>query len=261
MDQVRRINKDLRINLPLPAYRIGTVSAARSLYEAMTNSYLRRLGRPSITHFGEKTPEHLRRLPEIRRIFPGARILLLYRDGRDVALSLSRVPWMHADLYVDFAVWLWYYRLQRKAQRRSWPNLLYIRYEDLVTDPERTLSAVLDFLGLPYDPAVVTGSGNSEGVLEWEYAWKARSFEPISPSRVGQWRHELSKEQVGVLERWGGRALRSLGYDLATKGSPPLPRLFFVRLCWRVLLWRSGKILASVKSSLANPFLTRGTLR
>jgi hypothetical protein len=190
-------------NPPLPVRRIGTVHAARRLYEAMAEQYLARLGRPGATHFGEKSPEHQRRLPDVRRVFPRARIILLYRDGRDVALGLSRMPWMHPDLYVDFAVWLWYHRWQRQAVRHGGSNPWCVRYEDLVTAPERTLRGVLDFLDLPHVSEVALGSGNKEGVPEWEYPWKARAFEPISAARVGTWRRELSGEQVAVLERWG----------------------------------------------------------
>ncbi len=241
--QVRRINDDLRVNLPIPIRRISTVVAARQLYELMAESYLTRLGRCGVSHFGEKSPEHLRRLADIHRVFPQGRIILLYRDGRDVALSLSRVPWMHPDLYVNFAIWLWYHRWQLQAVQRSWSNLLCVRYEDLVTEPERTFRTILNFLDLPYIPEVAAGSGNKEGVLEWEYPWKSQSFERISSARVGVWRRELSIEQIRILERWGGHALRSLGYELATDGASPLPLLFLPRLCWRVGLWRTWKMI------------------
>jgi len=242
-EQVQRINEDLRINLPVLVQRISTVTAARQLYEAMAESYLARLDRCGVTHFGEKSPEHLRRLADIRRVVPHGRIILLYRDGRDVALSLSRVPWMHPDVYVNFAVWLWYHRLQRQAVSRGWPNLLCVRYEELVTEPERTLRTVLDFLDLPYVPEVAVGSGNTEGVPEREYPWKARSFERISSSRVGLWRRELSIDQIRILERWGGPALRSLGYELDTDGASSLPLLFLPRLYGRICLWRTRKML------------------
>ena len=41
-------------------------------------------------------------LPRIRELYPDARVVVLYRDGRDVASSLTRVPWMSPNLYVNF---------------------------------------------------------------------------------------------------------------------------------------------------------------
>jgi hypothetical protein len=40
----------------------------------------------------EKTPNHLLYLEEIRRYYPSAFILRIVRDPRDVALSLTGVP-------------------------------------------------------------------------------------------------------------------------------------------------------------------------
>ena len=77
--------------------------------------YVRRFGPRGVTHFGEKSPEHQRYLPDVGRVLPGAKVVLLYRDGRDVAHSLTKLAWMSDDVYVNFALWLYYYRIQRRA--------------------------------------------------------------------------------------------------------------------------------------------------
>src|SRR5438270_77327 len=83
----------------------------------------------------------------------------LNRDGRDVAASLTRVPWMSPNVYVNFAVWLYYHWVVQAERRRADPNVHFVRYEELVADPERGLRAVLDFLGAPYEPGVAAGHG------------------------------------------------------------------------------------------------------
>jgi hypothetical protein len=236
-DRLKRINGDWEIKAPLPDRPIRCTRQARNLYEEMARLYLDRLDRPMVSHFGEKTPEHQRRLARIRRLFPAAKVILLYRDGRDVACRLRRLPWMSPDLYVNFALWLHYYRLQQRAQHMPGLHLLCVRYEDLVTAPEEELRKVLAFLGLPYEPQVAEGYGNTEGIPGWEYPWKARALEPISSARVGLWRNELTTEQVGILERWGGAALRGLGYELATGQRRPLPWWFLPQVYGNSLLW------------------------
>jgi hypothetical protein len=238
---LQRINEDLQITLPMPARRIACPEEGREWYQQLASLYLQRHQLQHVTHFGEKSPEHQRRLGRIRQLFPDARMVLLYRDGRDVALSLTRLPWMSSDLYVNFALWLHYYRLQVRAQKDAPGNLCCVRYEDLVAKPQSELSRILDFLGLPHEPQVAGGCGNSAGVPEWEYAWKGQALENITRSRVGTWRTQLSAEQTGILERWGGRALRSLGYELVTDGRHPLPLLFFPRVYWRALRWLLGR--------------------
>jgi hypothetical protein len=102
------------------------------------------------------------------------------------------------------------------------------------------LRRVAQFLGLPYDRQMAEGHGNRDGVAEREHGWKASAFQRITGARVGVWRSELSADQVAHLERRGGYALKSLGYELATDGSRPLPWGFFWQLFWKRLTWRTG---------------------
>src|SRR6266852_1380392 len=108
---LKRLNEDLNISMPAPATRVRSVADGRAFYEAMERQYVARLQKTDAVYFGEKTPEHTSHLPRIREMFPQAKILVLYRDGRDVALSLTRVPCMSPDPYVNFIVWLYYSRV------------------------------------------------------------------------------------------------------------------------------------------------------
>ena len=227
---IERLDADLGIRLPRPSARVRSSAEARAFYEDMARRYVERLGKPGVVSFGEKTPEHTGHLPRIRRLFREAKVVVLERDGRDVAASLSRMPWMSPDLYVNFTVWLYYHRVVRGERQTGWPNLYFVRYEDVVADPEKAFGGMLEFLGLPYEPAVAEGWGNTEGVPLREYGWKRRALEKITGDRVGAFRHELSIDQVEILERLGGPALRSLGYELVTDGKKPLPRGFLLSL-------------------------------
>jgi len=240
-----RLNADLGIELPPPAARIQSLADGRAFYESMARRYVDRLQKKRVAWFGEKTPEHTGHLARIRQMFPRAKIIVLCRDGRDVALSLTKVPWMSSNLYVNFVVWLYYSRIVREALLRAGPNLYFARYEDIVADPEEQLGRMLRFLELPFEPAVARGYGNKEGVPEREYAWKARALEAISTARVGLFQRELGAAQLEVLERLGGSTLQSLGYRLTTDGKAGLPlnlllslSLDTVKLVWR-LPWQS----------------------
>jgi hypothetical protein len=227
---VDRLNEDLQIALPRPAAHVRSVAEGRAFYEVLARQYVERLGKRNVTYFGEKTPEHTGHLSRIRQLFPEAKILVLYRDGRDVALSLTQVPWMSANLYVNFLVWLYYYWVVCQAKDGGWPNLYFARYEDIVADPEKQLGGILQFLGLPYEPAVADGCGNKEGVPERELAWKERALRKITTERVGIFRRELSPSAIEILERLGSQPLASLGYPLLTDGKGPLSLGFLLTL-------------------------------
>jgi hypothetical protein len=244
---IERLEADLGIRLSRPAARICSLDEGRTFYEEIVTKYASRLGKQDAVYFGEKTPEHTGRLPRIRQMFPQAKILVLQRDGRDVALSLSRMPWTSPDLYVNFLVWLYYHRLVQPARlaqasclqppgrpmTEGGPTFYFARYEDIVADPEKELGGILQFLGLPYEPAVARGWGNREGVPQREYAWKGRALQKISTDRAGVFRRELAPEQVAILERLGGHALTDLGYPLTTDGRARLSPAFLLRLGYR----------------------------
>jgi hypothetical protein len=259
LHHLERLNADLDIDLPAPATAIRSLPEGRAFYEAMARQYLQRLGKPGVTCFGEKTPEHTGHLPRIRQMFPAAKVIVLYRDGRDVAQSLTKVPWMSSDLYVNFLVWLYYQRIVHKAMHSGSRNLYFARYEDIVADPEKELGGMLRFLGLPYERAVAEGHGNSEGIPQREYGWKGRALQKITTARVGRFHEELSDDQVEILERLGHRALPALGYPLLTGGTRSLSLGFLCALAWKLarlvcrLPWHS-----MVHELLGHPFLCPG---
>ena len=285
---LKQINADLGITLPEPPRRISRHEDVVGFYEDMADAYLERLEqnpllgdtaavvedalghanprglKPAARHektktalrcadvvyFGDKSPRHLLGIRRIARYFPEAKFILIYRDGRDVALSLSRVPWGPSDYYVNFAIWLRFYRWHRWAASQASVDLHCVKYEGLVTTPEAELGKITEFLGIEYEPDMASASGNWEGITEREHEWKNRAFEKIDTSRVAVWRRELSPEQNRRIERWGGRALASLGYDLITDRQQRLPLTFFPCLHLRHTAWRIGRAWQLAKKEL-----------
>lgn len=251
----RRIQSDLGIELPPPERRVRSVEQARAVFFRIADAYCRRLGRrvgpEDVLYFGDKTPEHTSRLNWIREVFPDAKILFLYRDGRDVALSLSTVPWIRCTVYGGMLIWLYYYRFLKREMLSSSSNVLFVRYEDVVFGPQEQFERILDFLGLGYEPQVAEGWGNREGIPERELWWKGRALEPIRPDRVGLWRRQLSEREVEELERLAGGALDELGYELASGAASGVTLRLGVRVFWELMRTAAQLPLGLLWSELA----------
>jgi Sulfotransferase family len=239
---------------------VSSAADGRAFYDSMARQYLERLQKKDVAYFGEKTPEHTGHLPRILQLFPDAKILVLYRDGRDVAVSLSKMPWMCSDLYVNYLVWLYYFSVVRKVKDAAHPNFYFARYENVVAAPEKELGGILQFLGLDYEPSVAQGWGNREGIPEREYPWKEQALYRINGDRVGIFRRELTTEQIERLERLGRHALEALGYELVTDGRKRLSPGFLLGLSYRFARFASRLPLHSVawelfiRSFLSRPF-------
>lgn len=217
VNRLSRINSDLQINLAPPSTAIEGKESARRFFADMAGAYVARVGKGGDVWFGEKTPVHCGYVSRIRDLFPDAKLIWLYRDGRDVAASMRKVDWLSPHLGVNMLIWLFYHRKQMRLAHDSTAPAIFVKYEDLVAHPEKELDRVTDFLELPFEPSVSRGSGNREGVLDWEYSWKSKAFERITTDCVGVWRRDLSATEVEFLEALGGCALQKLGYELVTR--------------------------------------------
>src|SRR4051794_18165389 len=77
-------------------------AAYRAALEAPYLAYAAQHGKPG---WADKTPYYIGHIDELRRVFPEARIVNLVRDGRDVALSLLRVPFGPANVWAAAHQW------------------------------------------------------------------------------------------------------------------------------------------------------------
>jgi Sulfotransferase family len=93
-----------------------------------------------------------------------------------------------------------------------------VRYEDLVTDTEATLRKLLDFLGEPWDDALLRYDEQPHDVqpryLAFSSSRRAAANDPaaVYRSRVGAYQRELNPLLRLLFRLVAGRTLRELGY-------------------------------------------------
>ncbi|MEO1129931.1 MAG: sulfotransferase [Planctomycetota bacterium] len=143
----------------------------------------------------DKTPLHALHLGAAQLLLPGARIIAMQRDLRDVGLSYHTrlLIGMHpqaarlADIGAVCAV--------ERAIVAHWRDvldlpILDVRYEDLVTDNEAQVRRVLDFLELPFDDACLRSHETSRTTIT---ASADQVRKPVYSSSIGRWkRYERS---------------------------------------------------------------------
>ncbi|PYV60286.1 MAG: hypothetical protein DMG97_22940 [Acidobacteria bacterium] len=215
-----------------------------------------------VARWADTTPEHLLYLPRIKATIPGALIVHIIRDGRDVALStaklgyIRRLPWdrtpetMVAGLY-----WEWMVGKGREDGHKLGNDYLEVRFEDLITNPEKTLSKIGAFIEheLDYERIRKAGIGSvSAPNTSFRDNGKNDSFKPL-----GRWRSGYRREHLSRLECLIGPTLEELGYDLATTGDsvPARSRLRILRELYRAYF--SGKLFLKAKTPLARMLVTR----
>jgi hypothetical protein len=167
------------------------------------------------THFINKRIANVRRIPLLAAAFPNARFVDITRDGRAVAVSLSRVDWWENSV-------VWWYGGTPKAWRddgrdpwelcaRNWveevraidsgigelnpKQVLRLTYEEFTAEPVKTILRVAAFAGL-------------DDVVSWR-----RDIERIQfRNRNDSWKTGLPPEVVTTIEEVQAGELSKRGY-------------------------------------------------
>ena len=178
-------------------------------------------------HFvGSKSVDHVRALRTLHGLWPRAKLVHLIRDGRDVGLSaihwrkaakLANVfgTWKEAPVSTAAVWWEWQVRLAREAGNSLGEKVYYeMRYESLVRRPAETCQALCEFLGVPYDEAMLNfhrSRPKSDPDLDAKHAWL-----PPTPG-LRDWNSQMPGPDVERFEAVAGKLLDELGYPRATR--------------------------------------------
>lgn len=187
---------------------------------AFTAPYAAYAEREDKTRWGDKTPAYLGYVDRLATIWPDARFVVLVRDGRDVALSVMKVPFGPNNIWAAARSWAQAIRLGQDAAERYPGRVLTVRYEDLVERPEDEVRRVCDFLELAYTPEMLAIEETDRSkVVEDQAAWFASVWAGINTDAVGKWRGEMSAEEEALFESVAGAELAALGYETRGEGA------------------------------------------
>ena len=214
----------------------AAATAYRAALEAPYLAYAAQHGKPG---WGDKTPYYVGHIDELRRVFPEARIVNLVRDGRDVALSLLRVPFGPANVWAAAHQWRDAVDAGERAAERLGADLLTVRYEDLVAGPETAIPAVCEFLEIGYRPEMLAVEESPpELIAAGQEAWFRELYGGISAGSVGKWRRQMSRSDIALFESIAGAELERHGYQTGLGSTPPhVPAAAYLAHNWSVKLW------------------------
>jgi Flp pilus assembly protein TadD len=119
-------------------------------------------GRKTDSLFVDKLPLNSVFMPLVQRLFPQAKFIFALRDPRDVVLScfmqsfdLNEAMQHFLSLEETARYYAAVMAVGADSVERLGRRVHRIRYEDVVADTEGEARRLLDFLGLPWDPAVL----------------------------------------------------------------------------------------------------------
>jgi hypothetical protein len=186
-----------------------------------------------IQFLGDKTPLHVEFMETLRIIFPTAKFIHIIRDGRDVAVSLTR----HSDRMLNRTPTnagndLFYQCIKESAQR--WNNAIQaalrfkqkfpqnyheVRYWELKQKPVEAMEGILNFLGASYTQEIIQQMYDAASFKKLSGGRKAGEEDNSSFFRkgiIGDWKNHFDEKSLEIFNQHAAPSLVATGYDVVT---------------------------------------------
>ncbi|TPI37415.1 sulfotransferase [Mesorhizobium sp. B3-1-6] len=144
----------------------------------------------------EKTPNHIHYTRQITETIPGARFIVVTRDGRDVVASLGQ----RYEGDFDKAFQRWIADSKASMLRVEKGESILWRYEDFIESPALSIERLCRFIGVAFDPGILNYHEQPvvwgrEKVVRTAHSARrhAQVNQPITDYRGG-WRSRLPTE-------------------------------------------------------------------
>ena len=193
--------------------------------------------------WGDKTPWYVTEISTLFELFPSCKIIHIYRDGRDVALSWMRAPFGPENIYTAARRWKNHVKTGRHVGiTLPLETYLEVRYETLLSHPEATMKSVCAFLKEPFCRDVLKPSFIERQNLPTTIVKRENTRFPktkIVSSNSGKWKEAMLRSDQILFESVAGDLLRTLGYETEglTRRIPPLEQFMWKihNIFWLIL--------------------------
>jgi len=190
------------------------------LVDAVYNCYAVAKGK-QVRKFGDKNNYFVEYIPELVNYFPNEKLVLLVRDGRDIAVSYKKIDTNKIDSAytpklpqdVEIIAQLWRKNVDAFLELiEKNKNSILVRYEDLLSQPKDELIRVFDFLGEEFEEQALSFNEFNDEPAEF-LQWKSKTLEKIDKNNMNNYVSDLSREEVEKFNSIAKNQLLSLGYD------------------------------------------------
>lgn len=162
----------------------------------------------------EKTPDHLRCLPQVERHFPQSKIIHIVRSGPDVVASLYDLSQQFPDFWgqyyptLDACIDRWLEDINISHRYLDRENHILVHYEDLTANPLREIQRLCAFLAVPFEFSMLEKYRiTSKTLVRTRETWKAATREAVQNANTQKFYTVFDQQQQNyVLKRLQGSA-------------------------------------------------------
>ena len=160
-------------------------------------------GKSSVSYFAEKSVIHREMRPAMRRLFGEFKELILVRDPRDFLCS-ARSFW-NINVEQGLSTLRYQTEILNDIRREAASDVLFVRYEDLILNPEPARDAIYDFLEIDRDG--MTEVATTPDIRERH----ATTGNPVES--IGRWKRDLDNAIAGICVRDFAEFMAAFHYE------------------------------------------------
>jgi len=160
---------------------------------------------------------------EILKDFPNARFLHIFRDHRGNISSLKNYYLSSNQTLYPISGNINYFthilanmliimKMLHRNQEHLGNQLKLLKYEDLLTDPEKTLKDLSNWLGIYYSNVLLKTTRLGLPAKS-DSAFQTDAVQGINPSFATRWRTQMTSYEIRMIEFLFGGSLKHLGYE------------------------------------------------
>lgn len=195
----------------LPREQLQRLYQQSRCYSEFTEHVLQALAdRDAKPRWGDKSPTNVTVLDALFEHFPNAKFIHAIRDGRDVVCSLRTYPPSFGNRYEtnpwSLCVERWNTWTRLGMRFRGDRRYFEIKYEDMTSEPEKTLRTLFEWLEEPWEPAILQQSRLTRVSSHPELS------QPINKTRTGRWIRDMSRDARELFRGEANDLLVALGY-------------------------------------------------
>lgn len=225
----------------------------KNIEQAIKITYLNffpKKNKESIKVIIDKQLKHHYFLNDLQKQFPKAKYIVLVRDPRDnIAIKLKRAKKIKSkqDVYSVSVNWNYTFNtIFNKLNQKNSTEILFIKYENLVTNPEIELKKICSFLYVSYNEQLLEFNEeinreyenfNEESKIIFDSILSSLSSK-INTDKIGLWKNNLTEKEIEIIMTICNKTCLKFGYETSLVNKSNL----FNKSYFRALLFLNKKI-------------------
>lgn len=183
-----------------------------SIVSAMDFVYKKKAVQEKKLHYCSKGIHSFSFIDQIRAEVPSIKFVHLVRDPRDHVASWMKKPIALLTPYDAILKWKQEQDIFIDAVQSRRLDYISIRYEDLISDTEKTMTSLLNYLALPIDEACFSTNTEKNKEVKWNPYWENLS-KPIMSENKNKFKTELSEEDINLIETIAKNEMTFFNYE------------------------------------------------